>query len=429
MSQPYPIVSQSQLGEPVRSGLLGWGSPRRTADEVPPLQPHEVLVYRVNGHFVVDDGRHGRNDGRVVNATSVSVVNVQRGADVEVVFEIASMDAAKFTVQVNFRCSVIDAVTVVKDGQKNATEVLLSYLRGYQPLFELGLRHPLSDVNTVRRKAGFHVKAYVTQRAPEIPGLSIALSNVQVLTPEELGTQEEERRQAEREQARKEREQRAGQLLKLREQENAHLLDRLRAQHDIDQAGTIAEANGDDPRRAVLLAHVRGEITADDYARRLRELDEEDRRQQREIDEIERAEAREKAAIERQDSRDDAAIAHADDRLQLEWELSEKSKEKEFERAMAQENAEEEREQRKRAVDVELEILREFNKRGLLDNYYVDINDMIRRIRGESAIADASATRLTQREAPSELPTSDGGGDADNADDLEDDDLKEEDGY
>ena len=71
-AQPYPIVSHSAARRARPARAPGTGHPRRTADEVPPLQPHEVLVYRVNGHFVVDDGRHGRSDGRVVNASSVS---------------------------------------------------------------------------------------------------------------------------------------------------------------------------------------------------------------------------------------------------------------------------------------------------------------------------------------------------------------------
>jgi hypothetical protein len=200
MSQPYPIISQQTLKEPPRHGLLNMRSPRRADDEVPALNPHEVLVYRVDGKFIVDDGRRRPDHNQVVNASSVSVVNMRRRADVDVSFTITSKDAASFTVQVNFTCSVVDPVTVVKDGQTNASESLLAYLKGYQPLFEVGLVHPLAEINVVRRKAGLHIKAYMTICPPEIPGMLIDLANVQVMTPQEVAEHEERRRREGREQ-------------------------------------------------------------------------------------------------------------------------------------------------------------------------------------------------------------------------------------
>ena len=265
MNQPYPIISQTQLKEAERRGLWKMRGPSRAEAEIPRLNPHEVRVFRVDGHFVVDDGRHKRDDNRVVNATSVSVVNMRRGADVAASFEIDSQDAAKFTVQVNFTCSVIDPITVVRDGQHDASDSLLAYLKGYQPLFELGLKHSLTDINTVRREAGMHVKAYMMMSPPQIPGMAITLANVQVMTPVELAEYEKRRRSAaqergleadrmlgeqtrkkyeqegewvlkEREQlathAYKEREQEAEQGLGLRQQESDHLAKLKQQEHD-----------------------------------------------------------------------------------------------------------------------------------------------------------------------------------------------------
>jgi hypothetical protein len=555
MSQPYPIIRQSPLKEPSRRRRWGPGGARRTEGEVPTLNPHEVLVYRVNGHFIVDDGRRGLDDSRVVNATSVSVVNMRRGADVETIFEIASMDAANFAVQVNFVCSVIDPIMVVRDGQTDASEALLAYLKGYQPLFELGLRHPLSEINAVRREAGFHIKAFTTVNPPEIPGMSIALANVQVMTPDELAQHEERRRAEERErileaerlqgqQTLKQQEQdgeqalkqqqaqgdralkqqhargdqvlrqqqhEADQLLKERQQEGERVLrtrqqeaDQILGQQqeeadqlanlrrlemeqllasrkrrfDHEQFESTAEILGNDSRQALLLAHIQGELSADEYGRRLRLLDEEDWRLGQEVREAERlarekaaeiarADDKERAVLAREDAKETAAMeradklrelewAHDDQRYKVEWhrtladqetdEAVERRKQEyadklrkqewarqdkreaaEFQRALAEREAEENRAQRKHVIEVELEILREFNKRGLLDNYYPDINEMMRRIRGEpnAGVAAAAQPPIEEGEAQLELPSS---GNGDTADDLEEDDLREEDG-
>jgi hypothetical protein len=472
MSQLYPIVSQRQLKEPPRGGMWGLRGPRRPESEMPALNPHEVRVYRVGGQFIVDDGRRGPDDNRVVNATSVSVVNMRRGADVGATFEIASKDAAKFTVQVNFVCSVVDPVTVVRDGQTDANESLLAYLKGYQPLFELGLKHPLAEINAVRREAGLHVKAYMTIRPPEIPGMSIALANVQVMTPQELAEHEVRRRKEGREQSLaaervrgeqtlkqqrqqgehvlkeqqqegdqvlkerqqvgdkvlRQRQEAGDQLAKLKQQENEHLLGVRERQHGLDELGSVAEAIGNDVRLALLLAYSRREVSADDVAQRLRQLDEEDRQHAREVkdakrlarekaEEIVRADAKEKAAIDREDTRGADAIKRADTLRELEWARDDKRDTTKYDRAMGERAADEARELHRQKVEVELEIMREFTKRGLLDNYYVNADDMMRRLRGE----------LAQPELPP-AGTNDGNDDP-KEDDPKDDDLKEEDGY
>ena len=469
MNQPYPIIGQSALKNAPRRGPLGLGAPRRSDGEIPTLNPHEVLVYRVGGNFIVDDGHRRLDDGRVVTATSVSVVNVRKGADVAVTFEIISQDEAKFVVQVNFVCSVIDPITVVRDGQTNASEALLAYLRGYQPLFDVGLKHPLADINAVRLEAGLHVKAYMTISPPEIPGMSIGLANVQVMTPQELGEHQERRRKEERERAyeaerlqgelrvreqqqrgeqtlrrqqtaaeqlMRHEEQRGDQTLKeqqqkdeqilarrqqesdlltqLKQQESDHLLGRLEHQHNLEQAVETLRALGSDPRQALLLAHIRGDVSADEYARRLRAMDEDDWRREKETKEAKRlardkaqeialAYAKEQAAIARQDAREATSLKREDDLRILEWNRQDEREDKAYQQAKEERNAAESREHRKQEIEVELEVLREFNKRGLLDNYYPDVKDMIRRIRGEP-IAASSDVQVEGAEGLPELP-------------------------
>ena len=61
------------------------------------------------------------------------------------------------------------------------------------------------------------------------------------------------------------------------------------------------------------------------------------------------------------------------------------------------------RQLRKQQIEAELEIMREFNRRGLLDSYYPDLNDMLRRVRGEP-VDTRGAMYVEGREARSELP-------------------------
>jgi hypothetical protein len=470
---------------------LGLGAPRRSDGEIPTLNPHEVLVYRVGGNFIVDDGRRHLDDSRVVTATSVSVVNVRKGADVTVTFEIISKDEAKFVVQVNFVCSVIDPITVVRDGQTNASDALLAYLKGYQPLFNVGLKHPLADINAVRLEAGLHVKAYMTMRPPEIPGMSIDLANVQVMTPQELGEHEERRRKEERErayeaerlqgelrmreqqqrgeqtlrrqqtaaeqqmrqeeqrreQALKEQQQTGEQILaqrqqagdleaKLKEQESDHLLGRREHQHNVEQAVQTLKALGSDPRQALLLAHIRGDVSADEYARRLRAMDDDDWHREKEVKDAERAAreraeeialayVKEQAALSRQDAREAASLKREDDLRALEWGRQDEREDKTYQRQKEERDAVESREQRKQEIEVELEVLREFNKRGLLDNYYPDVKDMMRRIRGEPSGGASADVQVEGAEGLPELPS---GEDSGSASDAKEDDLREEDG-
>jgi hypothetical protein len=84
-------------------------------------------------------------------------------------FEIDSQDAAKFTVKVTFICSVLDPVVVVRDGQVNAADALIAYLRGCQDLFNLGLNYPIKAINRLRTEMAVQVKSYMVLRPPEDP--------------------------------------------------------------------------------------------------------------------------------------------------------------------------------------------------------------------------------------------------------------------
>jgi hypothetical protein len=438
----YPIVDQRNLTKPVRKGIIpGLTRPRRADDEIPGISPHEVLVYRVGGQFVVDDGRKRRDDGQVINAINVSVVNLQQDARVTATFEIDSMDASKFTIRANFTCTVLDAATVVRNGLTDASEAMLAYLHAYQPLFELGLGHPISDVNAVRRETSIHIKAYMTMKPPELAGVSVRFANVQVDTPATIAENEDKKRRAEQDFERKKRaaeqeqelalwDQAAKAKLKLAAQNTQQYLDANQQTHDLERTRELNEQIDGDPLRAMNHAQARGEITAADTMERLLALaQEKDRRaieaENRQHELMERLDSLDRARrdrelewerenlvreLDRADRRSEfdqeIEVKDLDWSRQIEmrkiegkerlvdlkrdveakrqaWEREDQIRARDFEQAMTRREAEEFSKRREKDREFALETLREFNKRGLLDNFNPDVRDLMSRIRGD----------------------------------------------
>jgi hypothetical protein len=393
---------------------------------------------------------------------------------VQTEFKIASQDGAEFTVHVNFVCTVIDAITVVKEGQINAADALLAYLKGYQPLFELGLGHPLAEVNALRKEAGHHVKAYMTIKPPQIAGMSIKFANVQVMTPRELADYEEERRKKLREQdlavlhldgetALEHRKQEAGLRLEETRQASAREEERRQSLHDHDLAASrqeseamlrqreletgltleetrltgtrkIAEVIGADPYEALHHAYMGGGITAAEHAEKLFELTEAKRRTDREDVKEVATRANDNYLRERQWEHDDRRAELEYRRAREEREAAEAREDKRWDRddrlRREEREAVQERDRRKDQIAVDIELLRELGKRGQLDNYYVDINDLVNRIRGEHGAGQQAAAEVSDA-SRSALPA--GGGDGDGEDDDDHvggfkNELREEDG-
>ncbi|SDN81684.1 hypothetical protein [Lentzea jiangxiensis] len=185
MTRPYPIVTHRPLAPSPKRGPLGLGRKFRDADELPKPAAHEVLVFRVDGEYVPDSGRLGLRDDQIIRASHVSLVDMSREAPVMVSVTIQSGEASVFTVHVTFTCTVNDPVVVVRDGVDAAT-VLHSYLMSHQRLFELGLTRKMSDISTVVRDVSAQVRAYFEIRPITVPGMTIRLAGVEVLTPQEL---------------------------------------------------------------------------------------------------------------------------------------------------------------------------------------------------------------------------------------------------
>jgi len=189
----YPIIKQRSLPKASRRGPLGLVPPRRDASELPLPNPHEAVVYKSAGRYVVDDGRSRTGDDHIVNATNITVVDMREDAPVMVQATIPSAGAAEFVVRVTFLCTVKKPDEVVEAGLKDITASLTHYLIRHQPLFHLGEDYHLGQVTAVRRNVTSEVKAYFSVRPAHFSGLDVKLGNIQVMTPDELRSKQSER--------------------------------------------------------------------------------------------------------------------------------------------------------------------------------------------------------------------------------------------
>ena len=341
----YPIVAQHVLDDAIRRGKVPIRKSRE-GTEIPKIKPHEVLVWRTGDRFIVDPRELQAHDHTVVHASSVSVVSVRPGTEVQVEFRIDTQDAAKFVVRVTFSCSVVDPVTVVRNGQVSAADALLEYLHAYQDLFQLGLKYSVTDVNKVRTAMAAHIKAYMAHYPPKIPGIEIGTATVHVETPATLGKIQEINEE---------------QLIQLA-RKAAEAAVAAQVEEDIlASTRKISEAIGEDPREAIIYAHADGSATSQETAERLQQLYEAD--EQRDQVEKMAENTREYAKEDR-----DAQWAH---------------KEEVWKRQQAERKEKEDREDRRHRMKANLELLKIYADKGYLDTANTDIDDLISRIQDD----------------------------------------------
>jgi hypothetical protein len=360
---------------------------RRKLEDIPKIKPHEVLIWRVGGRYVMDRRELRVHDDTVVHASSVSVVSVRPDTEVEVSFLIDAQDAAEFTVKVTFICSVLDPVVVVRDGQVNAADALIAYLRGYQDLFNLGLEYPIKEINKLRTKMSIQVKSYMTLRPPKIPGMEITSATVQIETPTVLAdigklTTEQE--------------------IELRKQNHAALLDSNRQTHILEQANRM-EAVGRNPEAALGLAYADGGMASQDYAELI---------QRREEHRLHRERVEAMAATTRQQEIEDRELQRGqelEDRAarwgyeEKHWEYEDRKAELEWRRAQIEAKRDDDGEARRAQINANIELLKMYAANGHLDTHNADIEDLIRRIHGDQGGAQLTAgdtPELTEGQAP-----------------------------
>jgi hypothetical protein len=391
---PYPIVAQYELDDPERRGPLGLVKRRK---DIPKIKPHEVLVWRVGGRYIVDRRELRAHDDTVLRASSVSVVSVRPDTEVGVSFTIDSQDAAEFTVKVTFICSVLDPVVVVRDGQVNAADALIAYLRGYQDLFNLGLEHPIREINKLRTEMAIQVRSFMTLRPPKIPGMAITSATVQIQTPAVLAdigklTAEQE--------------------IELRKQNHAALLDSNEQSHILDKASQM-KAVSRDPRDALGLSYADGGMTSPEYAERLHQM-EESRLHRDRIDalaDITRQQELEDRYLQRQQELEDRTTArqreledrYGQRRYELEdrvdqrsyeaahWNREDRKAELEWDHAQIEAQRSHDLEAERAQISANIELLKMYAANGHLDTYNADIADLVRRIHGDRADPQVTA--------------------------------------
>jgi hypothetical protein len=180
----YPVISQIPLDPVVKQGFLS--KPRRPISSLPRQLPHQRLVFEYDGTFVLGDRRLRGDEPHVVHGDSVSVVDVAKDHLVTIPVSINSSGAHDFTVAVHFRCTVDEPIEVVRAGLTDVTEHLVTYIRAYHKLFELGRGHGLHEVPELWTIVHAQVKAYTTLLPCALPGMSAEFTGLDVLAPDEI---------------------------------------------------------------------------------------------------------------------------------------------------------------------------------------------------------------------------------------------------
>jgi hypothetical protein len=180
----YPVVSQVPLEPVAKQGFLT--KPRRSISSLPRQLPHQRLVFEYDGTFMLADRRLRGDELHVLHGHSVSVVDVTKDHPVTIHVPIKSSGAHDFTVTVQFRCTVDEPIEVVRAGLIDATEHLLTYIRAYHKLFELGRSYGLNQVHELWTIVHAQVKAYATVVPCVLPGLSAEFTGLDLFAPDEI---------------------------------------------------------------------------------------------------------------------------------------------------------------------------------------------------------------------------------------------------
>ncbi|MEU8649317.1 hypothetical protein [Streptomyces sp. NPDC048737] len=180
----YPVIAEHILATVQGT----WWSRRRRREDVPPLPPGAVHVFRVGGNYrtfpegMVFDPSHPD----VLDASSVSLVDT-RARLVDVERPLPSMsEADNFTVRASFTCQVTDPTVVARQGVIDVTVPLRAYLMGDSDLPRVSAGHRVEEINAVRTEAGHRMTAYSAIVPPRVAGMSIEFVSAEVHASQEL---------------------------------------------------------------------------------------------------------------------------------------------------------------------------------------------------------------------------------------------------
>ncbi|UBU11485.1 coiled-coil domain-containing protein [Nonomuraea gerenzanensis] len=182
MTLPYPITSQESLPQAGRRGPFGLGARERSTGDIPVPRPHEAVVLTDGDTYLSSKHRHlGEREKHVVNAVSYSVVDLTRDKPITVEMRLPWRGAEEFILRVTFAWTVVDEVAVVRAGHRDLAEAARAYLRGYDGLHQLGVRHPIEEAAAVRADAQLELEMYAQLTPLELPGMRVRITGIDVL--------------------------------------------------------------------------------------------------------------------------------------------------------------------------------------------------------------------------------------------------------
>jgi hypothetical protein len=252
----YPVVIERAL-PPVRRRLFIGAS--RDQSDLPERPPGGVYLFRVNGRFQQygDDQHIDLGDRTVVDATSVSVVQIRPWsvtADVPIDSKRAS---DKFTVRTEFLSRVTRPELVAEAGHTNLGAVLANHLRQDRDLSGLGLDYRIEDINELRKRIEAQITAYCLLSPINVRGMEIDLLSVDVLSSKDF----------------------IDHSRRIRDGEWDEEVERRRRRFEDENVERLAATFERGPVHADALGVARGEINISDVAIRAHEADQERRKQ------------------------------------------------------------------------------------------------------------------------------------------------------
>ncbi|WP_324789845.1 hypothetical protein [Streptomyces sp. H51] len=192
----YPVIAEHVLATVQGT----WWSRRRRREDVPPLPPGAVYVFRVGGNYrtfpegMVFDPSHPD----VLEASSVSLVDT-RARLVEVERQLPSVsEADTFTMRASFTCQVTDPTVIARQGIIDVTVPLRAYLMGDSDLPRVSAGHRVEEVNAVRTEVTHRMTAYSAIVPPRVAGTSVEFVSAEVHASDDLRDWEQKLRDARR---------------------------------------------------------------------------------------------------------------------------------------------------------------------------------------------------------------------------------------
>ncbi|MDK1341932.1 hypothetical protein QNO09_01065 [Streptomyces sp. 378] len=276
----YPVIAEHILATVQGT----WWSRRRRREDVPPLPPGAVHVFRVGGNYrtfpegMVFDASHPD----VLDASSVSLVDT-RARLVEVERTLPSVsEADNFTVRAAFTCQVTDPTVIARQGIIDVTVPLRAYLMGDADLPRVSAGHRVEEVNAVRTEVSHRMTAYSAIVPPRVAGMSVEFVSAEVHASDDLRDWEQ----------------------KVRDERRAWELQRGQRDFETEDARRIAEllSQGSDHVDAFGIA--RQEIDVTQAAARIHRLTDEESARRHTAETSDRAHAQARETAEAQIRRD-----------------------------------------------------------------------------------------------------------------------------